>query len=87
MVAVRASRTEFMIFYSEYNVLEGTSDHRTIHGKQGNEIRLQRPDSKPQLGDYRYVIRVGNNDGAEELALHFPEDALVDKELKLIEDM
>lgn len=89
VAALKASRTGFMIFYSEYDMLSGESNHRFIQGQQGDLVGYQKAKEKPAMGDYRYLVSV-EKDGSkekEELLFHLPDDALVDTKMHFIENM
>ena len=87
VAALKATRTEFAIFYSEYDLLSGEDVHRFVNGKRGDAAALTRPASKPDFGDYRYELRIEKNGTEETLVFHLPDDALVDEKLKLIENL
>ena len=87
VAALKATRTEFAIFYSEYDLLSGENVHRFVNGKRGDPVSLTRPEEKPVFGDFRYELRIEKNGTEETLAFHLPDDALVDEKLKLIENL
>ena len=86
--AIQASRKEFGIFYSEYELLTDVKEHHFIHGKIGDRITLTRPDKNDtDSHDKPYTVRVESNGNVEELTFHTQDDALVDTKLKLIEEL
>lgn len=87
ITALQTGREDFLLSYSEYDVLSGSETHRFIHGEKGDEIRLERPDVKPEIGDFRYTVRLTTATGSETLVFHLPDDALVDEQLALIQSI
>ena len=85
VTALHADRNGFVIFYSEYDNLDGHEEHRVIHAHTGDQVSVERPSEKPVFGDFRYTISVQSAEEAASLSVHLPDDALVDEKLSLIE--